>query len=591
MIPKKSKDYRPIQFAPYPGYEKVVTAFEENGLSMKGVSEYFSGEGLKMYKLRDVKKWIEKDPKLAEYYKDAHKRQLLLHIEAAGQQRILNRKVTRAESVLKARKKAYSLKYYCVRADGSISPPHQKQSKFHAAAHQIRVVSGSNRSGKSKCGANEAAAFALGFRPWLSADDPAYKVDVIVPNKGLVVGESYQEQVKKVILPKLLGNQENGEPGSLPVEEIAEIKKNPQGVITYIRLHNGSTIYLQAYAQEVSHFESADYDWVWFDEPPPRPIWVAVQRGLVDRRGKTWLTMTPLKEPWLYDEVYKRSDVFVLYFDIEDNLNFGLTREGIDDFAKSLTEDEKEARLRGRFFHLVGLIYKKFHREMHVKSRTRIFATSKGQVPKHWGLWMHIDTHPRTPHHAVWMAVDPAQRKYVVGELKNSDELNRVVPFCEALKVYEKTIFNRRLDQVVRLIDPIAGILDPGREDAKCMADLFYDAGIKCTPGSKNRDAAILLMQNEINYDLSLGHFPNMFFMDDLRGVIDQIEHYIWSEDRNVKAAQYKQEPQIPMKKDDHYVEGIHRILLDQPYCSTQEDIRDNAREPVTVGQSSITGY
>jgi hypothetical protein len=31
-------------------------------------------------------------------------------------------------------------------------------------------------------------------------------------------------------------------------------------------------------------------------------------------------------------------------------LNFGLSRKGIDQFSASLTEDEKEARLRGRFF-------------------------------------------------------------------------------------------------------------------------------------------------------------------------------------------------------------------------------------------------
>ena len=58
---------------------------------------------------------------------------------------------------------------------------------------------------------------------------------------------------------------------------------------------NGSSIDLQSYDQDVALFESADYDWAAFDEPPPRPIWVAVQRGLTDRRGPSWIAMTPLK--------------------------------------------------------------------------------------------------------------------------------------------------------------------------------------------------------------------------------------------------------------------------------------------------------
>jgi phage terminase large subunit-like protein len=232
----------------------------------------------------------------------------LARLQALKGEAELRKKIAVAKQELAWRKKHESIRYYAVKSDHTTLGPHRKQDIFHRAKVQIRVASGGNRSGKSTAGINEDVAYALGYRPWLKPDDPDYKVDVRVPNKGLICGESFQEQVKKVILPKLLGDPEKGVPGAIPTNLLADVKRNPQGVITYIRLTNGSEIFLQSYDQDVDLFESADYDWVHFDEPPPRSIWVAVQRGLTDRMAPAWLTMTPLKEPWLYDEVYKRED-------------------------------------------------------------------------------------------------------------------------------------------------------------------------------------------------------------------------------------------------------------------------------------------
>jgi hypothetical protein len=484
------------------------------------------------------------------------------------------------------RKRHWSIRYYAVKADGSVKGPHKGQSSFHRSKSLIRVASGGNRSGKSTCGGNEAVAHSLGYRPWLKPEDPDYKVNVRVPNKGLICGESFGEQVKKVLIPKLLGDPENGVPGAIPTSELLYTKKNPQGVITEIGLKNGSNIHLQSYDQPVELFESSDHDWFWADEPPPRAIWVAVQRGLADRRGRSWITMTPLKEPWIFDEIYPRPDVELFYFDIEDNLGYGLTREGIDQFARSLTPDEMEARLRGKYFHLTGLVYKSYQKIHRVK-RAEVWKSTNGKIPRHWALWFHVDTHPRTPHHAVWIAVAPDQRKYICGELKNGDPNNKIKPFAEALKIYERTFFNRGIDEVVRLMEPGAQSPNPG--EGLSIWDEFAKYGFRCKPGSKNRDAGILLFQDALQFDPERGLYPTIFVFDDLPGVHKELTHYIW-DDWAMKAGQGKTEKQVPKDKDDHLIEGIHRILLDEPYCdSAGED-----EEPEAVGQSTfnkITGY
>ena len=523
--------------------------------------------------------------KYSQLMKERQDKLVALRAQAA-----LRKKIATAKRELEWRKKHESIRYYAVKTDGSTVGPHKKQDAFHRFKFQIRVASGGNRSGKSTAGINEDVAYSGGCRPWLAITDPDYKVPVRVPNKGLICGESFQEQVKKVILPKLLGDPEKGVPGALPTADVAEVKRNPQGVITYIRRTNGSEIFLQSYDQDVDLFESADYDWVHFDEPPPRSIWVAVQRGLTDRMAPCWLTMTPLKEPWIYDEVYKREDCKVIYFDIEDNLDFGLSRKGIDQFAASLTDDEKEARLRGRFFHLTGLVYKTYG-DLHRLKREKILPQG---IPRHYSTWMHIDCHPRKPHHAVWITIGPDRRKIICGELKNHDPQNRIEPFCEAMKVYESKVLNLpadpQHDRIRRLIDPLSGTPNPVGEGLSIW-DEFDRCGFTCKPGSKNREAGILLFQNELKHDVERGLYPTTYVLDDLIGVDFEMRHYIWDEHTNKKTEERRDQLQAPRKKNDDYLEGIHRILLDGADYDDGYEEDERPRETVSSGANPFTNY
>lgn len=478
-----------------------------------------------------------------------------------------------------------SITYYVVRRkNGKLkgSKPHPNQNRFHRDGRRVRMVEGGNRSGKSAVGINEDVAHALGFRPWLEEDDPAYRVNVCVPNKGLIIGESFGEQVKKVLVPKLLGDYENGIPGAIPRCEIAKTKANATGVITFIKFRNGSTIDLQSYDQDVDLFESTDYDWIHYDEPPPRPIWVATQRGLTDRCGRCWMTMTPLKEPWIFDDITSKaglsdSDISLFRFDIYDNCGYGLTEKGIKAFESTLTEDEKEARLRGRWYHLVGTVYKSYMDRPHRIPRM--------DISPEWTMWMHVDTHPRTPHHAVWIVIRPDNTKIVIGELKNSDTTNKVGPFVEAIKVYEKKFLSLSKEQIKhtrRLIEPGAHTPNPVA-DGLSIADEFTRCGLFMKKGSKNRDAAILLMQKALENNPEKGLSPTIYFFNDLVGIHREMTHYIW-DDYKGKTAQGRTQKQTPKDADDHYIEGMHRILLDDPRYvdySRRERARHSRPKPV----------
>jgi len=63
-----------------------------------------------------------------------------------------------------------------------------------------------------------------------------------------------------------------------------------------------SEIFIRSYDQEADDYEGIDVNWIHWDEPPPRPILQAAERGKVVTNAPSWFTMTPLKEAYIYDE-------------------------------------------------------------------------------------------------------------------------------------------------------------------------------------------------------------------------------------------------------------------------------------------------
>ena len=141
-------------------------------------------------------------------------------------------------------------------------------------------------------------------------------------------------------------------------------KKNEQGVEYQWDLYNGSTLTLMSYSQDDDLFESFRVQGVVMDEPPPKSKYSAMSRGLLLDCGKTLLSLTPLKEAWILDEIVLsgRRDIGVV-----DNLK-------ITDNPDLLRSDEKVLRDLGldteqirRFFKL--LLYDNFEKKIPVLDR------------------------------------------------------------------------------------------------------------------------------------------------------------------------------------------------------------------------------
>lgn len=288
--------------------------------------------------------------------------------------------------------------------------PKGDQSRFFASQNDRgRLVLGGNRSGKTTVGFIESVAHSLGYRPWLAKDDPLRQVRITggrpipVPNIGRIIAQDFEQAINQTIMNEKFAEW-------APKALVAKIGKNTRQIPTSIHWKNGSIIYLLSNDQKDMSFEGSSGDWFWFDEPIDYRKFTALSRGLVDRDGHWWGTMTPLSQEWINDVIVSKvgnegSLMSLFKFFIWDNCDeFGghLSRRSIESFLSDLREDEMEARLYGNFLHLAGLVYKEWLPQTP-------FWVSPREIPESWPRVCVVDPHSRKPMAMMWAALSPSE--------------------------------------------------------------------------------------------------------------------------------------------------------------------------------------
>ena len=329
---------------------------------------------------------------------------------------------------------------------------HEGQKKFIRCKNNAgripkrRLNESGNKWGKTQIGLAEDLAHAYGKRYWLDEKDPDYKIDIKVPNRGLIGCETLSQSVMQKIWPTLKS--------LIPKTSTYKPKKNPMGQITEIRFFTDpegnkceSEIYIRSYDQEADSYEGIDYEWIHWDEPPPKPTLQAAERGKIASNAPSWFTMTPLKEAYIYDDYSLKAgnnggeddEIAVIRGEIWDNCrdwcykcrldipenrpNRGIaecpqcgravgfiSKDGIDEYLKTLDPDEKEAREKGLWKHLSGLIYKNLDRDTH--------TYEDFQIPKTWTRIEGIDPHDAKPTKYLFGAISPEEIE-ILGKVRH----------------------------------------------------------------------------------------------------------------------------------------------------------------------------
>lgn len=330
---------------------------------------------------------------------------------------------------------------------------------------------------------------------------------------------------------------------------------------------------IMSYEQDAKEYESSTLGWAWFDEPPPEAIFKATVARM-RKGGIIFISETPLYAAWLYDHIIANPDPELsakgqrvyIEAEVEDacrqhGIRGHLEHDHIQRMIAEYTEDEKQARIYGKFQHLVGLRFKQFSRNIHVIRPFQINERS-------WCVYHALDTHDRVNDAGTWLAVDERGRKIVIDELYDkcqggTEEL--------AQRIKKK---NEQYRIVRKLLEPGAFNEDqhsdiPGMTLAKKLSNYY---GLSYIEASKMRSASDKRIEDAFTYTkVNLGDHeemikaPELYIFDTCVRTIYEIEHYRWDEWKG-KIAENKDQKEKTVDKDDHIIENIGRIMITEPY-------------------------
>lgn len=460
--------------------------------------------------------------------------------------------------------------------------PNEKHDAFYRAAHtpegKGRWLLGGNRSGKSESGIREDVAFSLGFRPWYKRSDSCYMTPVVPPTNGRIFCEDWEKAAKGIIVPKLFR--------AIPPELlVTPPRKNQMGIEAFWKIkvpfdatNKVSSIEIITNKVDVRSVEGWDGDWVHFDEPTRKNLFVAATRGLVDTDGYFWMTLTPLSEPWILDDIVLNHDYTGFHVTSYENIwnpetgSGFLTEAGIESFAKKLSEIEKKTRLYGEFAHLSGIVFDSFTPLVHVYPND---VTKLEDIPKSWWRDCFIDPGRRKPHCVIFVAWSPQGAMYVydgfrIGDTRYADDFPDVIPAVptatELIHAIDQRCQRDRGGYPLRFfVDPLADT--PDWDTGTSLLDhLANEFPIEKWP-KVEKESAIAPLKALMKPDPETAR-PMFFVHHMLTRAIYEIERYRWDEWSNKSVRKYK--PKV-IKEDDDYVDCMLAAAMCPP-----PDFRDD---------------
>lgn len=427
--------------------------------------------------------------------------------------------------------------------------PNPMQYRAHQSLAKTICYSGGNRSGKSTFGAVELVWHLTRIYPDWYPQARRFQG----PIKGVVVATEFPI-VQRVIEPKILMY--------LPKNYIVKLSKSPQGHLTRIFCKDGSTVDVLTNEMAQLAFEGADWDFAWVDEPTQRSKYIAIRRGLVDRGGQCVLTFTPIVEPWMKEEIVDHADgktIEAFTVDIRDNLQDIeghpiQTEERIAEFERVLTEDEKQTRLHGHFFHLRGMVYTEYTPSIHERIIPYVYPDPVACV---------LDPHTRKPHHVIWALIRRDDSIYIDRELVTPgtlQELGRRI-----LTVEQQAGYRMRR----RLIDPNFG-RTPNLVTGRSVIDELRRPPYPLHFGEADDDkeAGILKVRELLHWDpakpISLVNTPRLFFHPRCVKTIHSIRNYQFDEWRGVTKEE-RDVKEVDKQKDTDGADVIRYLCLSNP--------------------------
>lgn len=448
----------------------------------------------------------------------------------------------------------------------------------------VNMFIGANGTSKTGTGANIVANIVFGVQSDWFKGLPLFERFPYI-KKGRIISDP--TTIKEKIVPELIKWLPRNTYKNFP-EKLYETAKEGKYYASKFVFNNGWVIDIMSNEQDVKSFESVDLGFVWIDEPMPKDQYLAtLARG---RLGMiVFWTYTPLFQAgwikeWIDANMTVEGMCDYVEAEMEDNCKIHGVRgffehKAIQRIADSMPEDEKEARVFGKFGHLLGRVHKKFNRKVHV---VKAFQLNE----RDWTTYKALDPHPRVADHVLYLSVNKKGTKIVSGELLSEGTIKQ----CYQRMVDMENKMQFRIEG--RLIDPSA-FNDDQHKTEKSVGSQLFDLGETYVRGSKNLMGGIKRLESAFDFEMVGGKFvrePELFIMDNCPVTIKQLEEYVWSEHKG-RSADDKEQSGRPKDKNDHMPENLHRLVLAEPKFVPYEFRKGQRNVPRSSGLSEVAEH
>jgi len=270
---------------------------------------------------------------------------------------------------------------------------------------------------------------------------------------------------------------------------------------------------------------------------------------LVDVGGSWWLTMTPVEGmTWVYDRIYEPSrngrnpDIYVVEAAMDMNTHINIAE--VDVYLAGMSEDDKNARRKGKFVQVGGLIYaKSFAPERNVIPSIISNEEKWSIIRDKWTHFMALDHGFNNPTAVLWLATDSDGRIIVYDEYYISREV--ISYHARKLKsVADCSESNRDISlrtPAVRNTDPITGT---------SVLIEYTDQGLPFVLGNNDVRAGI-------NRVARLFEEGQLKITQNCEKTLWELGRYRWSKYASSKIAANNNVKEEPVKKDDHLMDAL----------------------------------
>lgn len=415
--------------------------------------------------------------------------------------------------------------------------PHPGQARVIRSKALERYLFCGNGFGKSTLLCNELHWAASGFNPITGEYSP-------VPAKICLVLDT-PEKIDEILTEYRKW---------FPLRD-DQLHKRGKAYISAMTFDNGSSVTVLTH--EVSELKPEGSQWthLFFDEPPPRNLFVGLFRGgrIKGRPVKVLMAGTPIKAAWLRTDVYEpwldgqMPDVECFTGDSDENAP-NLEAGWLERFSSRLDEKERNIRLKGQFFDIEGLALAHL-----LKPALHLVNEQTLPWEREWPCVLIIDPHPSKAHNAVLLGSDKDNYLYVVEEYKEKAVARRFIE-----NIIREGWFTRY--RVVDIVYDSLGSADTTsgegfRSFGEVINEVLKKHGLPrarpTTYDEKSDEDFIERIRDALVVPLEPNNFgqhvPKLRFYESCRGCYDDVKTVQWYEDRQLKENKNK----LDLRKKD----------------------------------------